>query len=173
LGRPPTERVAAAARRVVPLSATLEPPRSPVAYATGPMMARRSMTMLIALVLATGVAACGSTVSTGSFKGEQQKVAQAVGDLQSDATALEAKKICGEDLARARVAQLNKASGGCKEAIESQIKQIDSFETTVEAVAIAGDTATAKVKAVYAGKKTLQTLTLVKEGGKWRVSGLG
>jgi hypothetical protein len=125
-------------------------------------------------LLATGVAACGATtVSTSSFKGERQKVAQTVAHLQSHATALEAKKICGEDLAAARVARLNAAPGGCKHAIESQLKQIDSFETTVQSVQINGATATARVKGVNGGKKSVQTVTLVREGGKWRISGVG
>jgi hypothetical protein len=136
------------------------------------MKARRFPALLSLPLLATGIAACGTAAtSTSSFKGEQQKVAQAVANLQSDATALEAKKICNEDLAAANVAQLN-ASGGCKHAIESQLKQIDSFEVTIESVQVSGDKATASVKSVYSGKKAIQTMTLVKEGGKWRISGL-
>jgi phosphate/sulfate permease len=134
------------------------------------MTARTTIALLCAPLLAVGVAACGNTVSTSSFKGEQQKVAQAVAHLQSHATALEAKKICKEDLAAANVARLNTASGGCKQAIESQLKQIDSFETTVQSVQINGATATARVKGVNGGKKGVQTVTLVKEGGKWKVS---
>ena len=135
------------------------------------MTARATIALLCAPLLATGVAACGAnTVSTSSFKGEQQKVAQTVAHLQSHATALEAKKICKEDLAAANVARLNTASGGCKQAIESQLKQIDSFETTVQSVQINGATATARVKSVNGGKKGVQTVTLVKEGGKWKVS---
>jgi copper chaperone CopZ len=137
---------------------------------------RPTIALLCAAALATCVAACGATtsVSTSAFKGEQQQVAQAVAHLQSHATALEAKKICGEDLAAARVAQLNAAPGRCKQAIESQLKQIDSFETTVASVTIApaGATATARVKSVVGGKKAVQTVTLVREGGKWRISGL-
>jgi copper chaperone CopZ len=137
------------------------------------MRVRKPIALLCAMpLLATGVAACGSTVSTSSFKGEQQQVAQAVAHLQSHATALEAKKICGEDLAAANVARLNAASGGCKKAIETQLKEIDSFETTVESVQINGDHATARVKGVNAGKKTVQTLTFVREGGRWRISGV-
>jgi hypothetical protein len=127
--------------------------------------------LLCAPVLAVGVAACGNTsVSTSSFKGEQQKVAQAIAHLQSHATALEAKKICSEDFAAANVARLNAASGGCKQALESQLKQIDNFETTVQSVQINGATATAHVKGVNGGKKSVQTVTLVREGGKWRIS---
>jgi hypothetical protein len=136
--------------------------------------ARMTIALLCATLLATGVAACGATtsVSTSAFKGEQQKVARTVAHLQSHATALEAKKICAEDLAAARVAALNAAPGRCRRAIESQLKQIDSFETTVQSVQIDGATATARVKGVNGGKKTLQTVTLVREGGKWRISGI-
>jgi hypothetical protein len=137
------------------------------------MTVRTAIAFLCAPLLATGVAACGNTtVSTGSFKGEQQKVAQTVAHLQSHATALEAKKICGEDLAAANVARLNTASGGCKQAIESQLKQIDSFETTVQSVQINGATATARVKGVNGGQKSVQAVTLVREGGRWRISGV-
>jgi hypothetical protein len=141
------------------------------------MKVRRTITLSCAALLATCLAACGTTssVSTSAFKGEQQKVAQTVAHLQSHATALEAKKICHEDLAAANVARLNAAPGGCKHAIESQLKQIDSFEATVASVTIeaAGVTATARVKSVVAGKKGVQTMSLVKEGGKWKISGLG
>lgn len=137
------------------------------------MKVRTFLTLLCAPLLAMGVAACGSTVSTSGFKGEQAKVAQTVAHLQSHATALEAEKVCGEDLAGANVARLNAAAGGCKQAIETQLKEIDSFEATVESVKIDGNTATAQVKSIHSGKNTVQTLTLVKEGGKWKISGLG
>ena len=136
------------------------------------MPARRPLTLLCLPLLATGIAACASTVSTASFKGEQQQVAQAVSNLQSDATALEAKKICSDDLAAAILARLNTAPGGCKRALETQLKQIDNFEATVESVKISGDHATAQVKSIRSGKKTVQTLTLVKEDGKWKISGV-
>jgi len=131
--------------------------------------------LLCAALLATGLAACGtSTTSTSSFHGEQQQVAKAVARLQSHATALEAKKICGEDLAAARVAQLEHTSGGCKKALESQLKQIDNFDVTVESVTIvhAGKSATARVKGTYGGKQAIQTLTFVRERGLWRASGV-
>lgn len=136
------------------------------------MKVRRSLALVCAPLLAVGLGACASTTSTSGFKGEQRAVAQTVANLQSNATALEAKKICGEDLASVRVAQLDKAAGGCKQAIETQLKEIDSFETTVESVAINGRAATARVKSVLSGKKAIQTLTLVKEGSYWKISGL-
>lgn len=135
------------------------------------MIRRAPLAPLCAALLATGLAACGSSVSTSGFKGEQKQVAQVVANLQKHASALEAKKICEEDLAAANVAKLN-AQGGCKKALETQLKQIERFETTVESVHISGKTATAKVKSIYAGKNAIQTMTFVKEHGKWRASGL-
>lgn len=128
--------------------------------------------LLCALALAVGLAACGNKVSTSSFKGERHAVAQAVSNLQSHATALEAKKICGEDFARANAARLNASAEGCKKAVESQLKEIDSFEVTVQSIQIDGDRATARVKSIHSGKKRVSTMTLVKEGAKWRVSGV-
>ncbi len=135
-------------------------------------MKGRLLTMLCIPALALGVSACGSTVSTSNFKGEQHNVAQAVADLQSHSSALEEKKVCSEDLAHAIVAKLDRAPGGCNKALETQLKEIDSFETTVESVAIAGAHATARVKSIYGGKNRIQTLTLAKEGGKWRIAGV-
>lgn len=136
--------------------------------------ARPTIALLCAALATTALAACGTagSVSTSAFKGEQEQVAKAIARLQSHATALEAKKICGEDLAAARVGKLNTAPGGCKQALESQLKQIDSFETNVESVKLSGDTATVQVKGVVGGKKAVQTVSLVKEGGKWKVSGV-
>lgn len=137
------------------------------------MKVRRPIALLCVPLLAVGIGACGTTTSTSSFKGEQHAVAQTVSNLQSHATALEQKKICGEDLAGATVARLDATPGGCKQAIETQLKEIDSFEVTVESVQISGDKATTRVKSVNSGKKSIQTLTLVKEGGKWKISGIG
>lgn len=139
------------------------------------MTVRTPLALLCAALLAVGLAACGtSTTSTSSFHGEQQQVAKAVARLQSHASALEAKKICGEDLAAARVAQLQRSPGGCKKALESQLKQIDNFEVTVESVTIlrAGKNATARVKGTYAGKQAIQTMSFVREGGVWKASGV-
>lgn len=137
---------------------------------------RRTLAVLLcAPVLATGVTACGtSTTSTSSFHGEQLQVAKVIARLQSHATDAEESKICREDLAAARVAQLQRSSQGCARAIESQLKQIDNFETTVESVTIAPNhkTATARVKATYAGKQAIQTMTFVHEAGGWRASGV-
>jgi hypothetical protein len=136
-------------------------------------MPARPLSVLCLTLLALGLAACGTTTSTSSFKGEEHAVAQAIANLQTNATALEHKKVCHEDLASSVVARLNRAPGGCEKALESQLKQIDSFEVTVESVHVEGTNASAQVKSIHEGKNRIETLTLVKEDGKWRISGVG
>jgi hypothetical protein len=126
-----------------------------------------------ALALTAGLAACGSTVSTTNFKGEQHEVAQAISNLQSDVRATEQQKICSNDLAAPVVARLNATPGGCKQALKGQLTEIDNTEVTVESVKIAGTgskrTATARVKSTYNGKNRVTTVTLIDEGGRWKL----
>ncbi|MGA2320464.1 MAG: nuclear transport factor 2 family protein [Solirubrobacteraceae bacterium] len=133
--------------------------------------AKRAGALLCGPAIALLLASCGSAVSTTAFKGEEHGVAQAIANLQSNATAGEEKKICEEDLAGPLVTRLGGVAG-CETAIKSQLAEVDSFEVTVESIKLAGDTATASVKSVYAGKNRIGNLTLVKEAGKWKVSGL-
>jgi hypothetical protein len=136
----------------------------------------RSSALLGLALAAAGLSACATTTST-SFKGEQHAVAQTVEKLQSSASAGEAGTICNQLLARKIVTSLQASPGGCKQAIKTQLNEIDSFELTVQSVQLgpagAAQTATAGVKSVYKGKKRASTLTLVKEGGAWKISGLG
>ncbi len=126
-------------------------------------------------LLAVGLAGCASSVSTSSFKGEEHEVAQTIANLQADATTGEAKKICTEDLDSALVARLGGVKS-CEAAIKSQLAETDNLEVTVESVELASKggqrTARATVKSIRAGKSAPSTLTLVKEGGKWRISGV-
>jgi hypothetical protein len=126
-------------------------------------------------LLALALAACGSSVATSTFKGEEHEVAQAISNLQTDAAAGNQQKVCAEDLASPVVSALNRARGGCKQAIKNQIAEIDSFEVSIHAVHLlpgAHPRATATVKSINAGKTRTSTVTLVKEAGRWRVSGL-
>ena len=126
-----------------------------------------------ALALTVGLSACGSTVSTTKFKGEQREVAQVISNLQSDVRAADQQKICSNDLAASVVAPLNATPGGCKQALKNQLTEIDNFDATVESVQIAGTgskhTATARVKSIYNGKNRVATVSLVNEGGKWKI----
>jgi hypothetical protein len=133
---------------------------------------QRTCPLLAAALLALGLTACGSTVSTGSFKGEAHAVAQRISDYQADIAAASEQKLCSEDLSSAVRARLSTPSGGCKQALKRQLGSIDDYEVTVEKVAVSGATATAVVKSTWSGKSRLTTFELVKEGGSWRIAGL-
>ena len=138
-----------------------------------PPAAKRTPALLCLPLCALALAACASAVSTAAFKGEQQKVAQTIANLQADATAAEQKKICANDLAAAVVTRLG-GTTGCEAAIKSQLTEVDSLEASVESVKVASDgkSATATVKSIHEGKGAPSTVSLVKEGGKWKISGL-
>lgn len=126
-----------------------------------------------ALALALGIAACGNTTtSTGNYKGEKAKVAETISNLQKDATAMDAKKVCKNDLAAAVNKRLEAKGSTCVKALESQLKEIDTYSMTVESVSVKGSSATAEVKSTWAGKQKARTLTFVKEGGSWKLDSL-
>jgi hypothetical protein len=138
-----------------------------------PVSLKRALVLLCVPLFAAVVSACASTTSN-SFKGESHAVAQTIANLQTDATAGEAQKICSEELASTVTARLNSAPGGCKQALKSQLSQVDTQELTVEKVDLHGSTsASAEVKSTYAGKTKITTLTLVKENAVWKISSLG
>ncbi len=141
-----------------------------------PSPSKRTLALPSFALLALALGACGSTVSTSGFKGEQHEAVQAISNLQSDATAADQKKICADDLAAAIVNKLNKlgGAGGCEAAIKNQLAEVDSLEVNIQSVKItaAGASASASVKSIYSGKTHLHSVSLVKEGGKWKVSGL-
>jgi hypothetical protein len=136
---------------------------------------KRTVALLCASLLGVGLAACGTTVST-AFKGEDHEVAQAISNLQTDATAGNEQKICANDLASAVVTRLSSASGGCKQVIKNRLGEMDGFELSPQSIQVSAagvrSTASARVKSVYSGKTRLSTLLLVKESGKWKISGI-
>jgi copper chaperone CopZ len=135
---------------------------------------RRPLALFCMCLSALALAACAKTVSTAGFKGAEQEVAETIKNLQADATAGEQKKICADDAAASVVAGLG-GTKGCEAAIKSQLTEVDSLEVSVQSVKVApsGTTATAQVKSVHEGKSRESTVSLVKEGGKWKVSSVG
>ena len=125
---------------------------------------------------ALGLSACGqSTVNTSSLSGDAKSVAQTISDLQKDAQNRDQNKVCQNDLASSVVSKLAATGGSCPSALSGQLKEIDSFDLSLasgNAVQVNGNTATARVKTTSAGKTRYDTLTLVKEGNRWKVSGL-
>jgi hypothetical protein len=134
---------------------------------------RRKPALLCLPLSAFVLAACGSTTTTAPFKGEKHEVAQTIANLQTHATAAEQKKICADDLAAAIVTRLG-GSKHCEAAIKSQLAEVDNLETSVKSVDVtAGDkAATAQVKSINEGKTATSTVSLVKEGGKWKITGV-
>jgi hypothetical protein len=117
------------------------------------------------------LSACGTATSTSGFKGAEHEVAQRIADLQSDVTAADRGKICGNDLAAPVVKGLG-GRKGCEAALKHQINQIDNPEVTINAVKLSpdGKSATASVKSIHEGNSRTSTVALVKEGKSWRVS---
>lgn len=138
-----------------------------------PIFLKAVLGPLIVVLLAFGLGACGGTVTTSNFKGEAHAVAQRISDLQSDVSAVNEQKICEKDFSRAARARLSTAGITCKEALKRQLGSIDAYELTVEKVAVSGATATARVRGIWSGKLRNSTLKLVREGGSWRVEGVG
>jgi hypothetical protein len=142
-------------------------------------MMRRLPVLICGCLLAVGVSACASTTaSTAAFKGEAHAVAQTISNLQSDATAGEEKKVCERDVSSSIVARLGGIKG-CEQAIKNQLAEVDSLTVTVQSVKLGAagakgaDTAHATVTSVQSGKTKPSTVALVKEAGKWKISGVG
>jgi hypothetical protein len=128
---------------------------------------------LAALCAALGISACGETSSTGSYKGQSRHVAQTIANLQSDATAANpGGKICKRDLAASVVRRIEASGESCKQALEGQLREIDTFSLTVESISVQASRATAKVKSAWSGRESVRTLSFVKEGGSWKIAAL-
>ena len=132
---------------------------------------RRALALSCLPVCALALSACATKTSTGSFSGTEKSVAQAVANLQSAAAAAEQKKICAEILSASVVSSLG-GKTGCEAAIKEQVAEIDGTEAEVEHVTVNGKTAVATVRSTYSGKKPQSEVTLVEEGGKWKISGV-
>ncbi|MHB1467751.1 MAG: nuclear transport factor 2 family protein [Solirubrobacteraceae bacterium] len=123
---------------------------------------------------ALALAACGTTTgSTSSFSGPAKGVAEAISSFQSDATALNAAKICKEELAGSVVSRLSKNGAKCEKSIKTALEETDTFTVSVKSIAVKGSSAVAKVKSTVYGKERAGTMSLVREGGKWKVANLG
>jgi len=138
------------------------------------MSLARPAALLCVPLLALGVSACAGTTSSNDYKGENHAVAAAIANLQTEATAGEAQKICSDVLASTVTARLDSQPGGCKRALKDQLSQVDTPTLTVQEVKPLGATsASAEVKSTYAGNSKVTTITLVKENGAWKISSLG
>jgi copper chaperone CopZ len=134
----------------------------------------RVFALILAVALAALAAGCGVATSGNSankFNGEAQQAAQTIEDLQSAGQKSDEAKICNDLLAQALRSKL----GNCQTTVKTAIKNTDSFDLTVQSVQVTGASATAKVRAKRGGSTPdeIDTVGLVREGGRWRISSLG
>jgi hypothetical protein len=134
---------------------------------------------VLGLAATLGVTACGTTTSTSNnFTGDSHDVAQTISDLQTNAQNHDGAKICSDDLASTLVAKLNASGTPCATVIKNQLNEVDTFSLSVPTAPAINTTtvpptATARVKSTSAGKDHFDTVTLVKEGSSWKISGIG
>jgi hypothetical protein len=132
---------------------------------------------LVLLALAALVTACapssGSKDSAEDFRGDQRAVATTVEDLESAASDGNENRICRDLLAPALVRRLA-ARGGCPAAVDTAIKNTDTFALDVQSVRIAGNRATARVKSETGDRDRTATigLTRIRPSAGWRIETL-
>jgi hypothetical protein len=126
----------------------------------------------VAALLAVGLGACGSAVSTSNYKGESKAVVQRISDFQTDVTGGEEQKLCSRDLASSVQTRLRTAGANCVQALKKQLGAIQNFELTVKSIAVHGPRATARVSSTWSGKQHTSTMRFVKEGGAWKIAAL-
>ena len=128
------------------------------------------MRPLLALLLVPALACSGAAASTGDFEGEEREVAQTIEDVQAAGQAGDEEELCNELFAEALVQRLQAGSANCRAELGSALDDADGYDLDVQDVTVQGGRATARVE-VEGG--AARTLTLVREGGRWRVSELG
>jgi hypothetical protein len=137
--------------------------------------ARPAAVLALALVVVALTTACtsGSGDSAGDFRGDQRAVADIVEDLESAASDGDENRICRDLLAPALVRRLS-AQRGCPAAVDTAIKNADTFSFDVESVRIAGNRATARVKFESGENDRFGTvgLTRVRASAGWRIERL-
>ena len=132
---------------------------------------------LAVLALAALLAACapssGSNDSADDFRGDQRAVASTVEDLESAAADGDENRICRDLLAPALVRRLS-AQRGCAAAVDTAIKNADTFALDVQSVRVAGNRATARVKFETGGTDRFGTVGLrrIRASAGWRIERL-
>jgi hypothetical protein len=132
-------------------------------------MSRFAAAPLVLAALALSACGQGQSSSADKFTGEQQRVAQAVEDLQSAGASRDEAELCSRVLAKDLVDRLAAGTRSCTQEVERALGDADEFDLTVQSVQVSGTTATARVKD---GRDRVQTLRLVREGSDWKVAAL-
>ncbi len=133
----------------------------------------RSLSVLVALVAALTLAACGSggTDSSGDFEGDEREVASVVEDLQTAAADDDASEICRTLLAQSLLRQVG-TDDACQKAVTVALDAVDTTELSVQDVTVNGTNATARVESGSGDNSTTRTVRLTREGRNWKISAL-
>ena len=131
-------------------------------------------TIFAVCVLVLTLSGCGATAqdSAQEFKGEEQKVAATVEQLEDAARADEAGKVCTALLDDALLTTLKRQGTNCTTAVKDAIADADNFDLTVDDVTISGDKATAKVVSGKGSEEKSDTLDLARDGSDWKIASL-
>lgn len=132
--------------------------------------------LVAACLAALTLSACGAADEDSStdFRGEERLVANVVEDLSDAGAERDADAICGllsEDL----IKQIRTTAGGratCADAVDDAVEDADAFAIDVKSVKVDGTGATAVVESKENDDEIRDTLTLVKESGRWKISAL-
>ncbi len=144
------------------------------------MLARRSLAVVLAAA-ALFAAGCGAQagsddVASKSFaEPERQAVSAAVRDFSDAARQRDYEQICADYLAAPLVRQLDaaKRTPRCPNQIELSLRDVAETELAVRDVRISGSDAVAIVVPTGTGEQeTPARYTLVKEGTRWKLSGV-
>jgi hypothetical protein len=130
---------------------------------------RRPFFALLALLAAAAVGCGTTTPGTGSFKGAEGDVAQAVADLQTAGQKDETRRVCREILSSRITATLG---ARCEQTVHQAFQDADSTELGVDSVRITGQSARVRV---LTGRKQEQKelVELVREGKSWKIDRFG
>jgi hypothetical protein len=131
-----------------------------------------------AAALAAGCGAqAGSKVKSASFPDpERQAVSAAVRDFSDAAGKRDYEQICSDYLAAPLVKRLDAARGTsrCPDQLELSLRDVGETKLAVRNVRISGTNAVAIVQPTGTGDVEEQTrFALVKEGPRWKLSGVG
>lgn len=130
-----------------------------------------------ALVAGGCGAEAGSDVSSADFKDPTQQAVEATVTDFSDAVGKrDYDQICSDLLAAPLVKAFDdaKGTGDCADQIELSFRDVDKAELAVRTITVQGTNAVALVRPTGTGDVEKDArIALVKEGSRWKLSGLG
>ena len=139
---------------------------------------------MLAVVLAAGAAVAGgcgaaegSDVESASFpEPERQAVSATVRDIADATRSRDYEQLCADYLAAPLVKALDAERGTerCPDQIELSLRDVDETALAVRDVRVSGTNAVAVVQPTGTGDVEARArLTFVKEGSRWKLSGVG